>query len=305
MSKLQNTTQNGLNGLKRPFKPKSVGSRWVLTQHGASQESFDKLVSYFDTDQIVSACIAYETGVYGIHPHWQCYFQTAKHCRMKTKIAEILGHRQFHIELARGTKQSNLNYLFAVHKEHQIGWIHYRKNVETPRGYVPEKTENLLRLHRWIQQNPSSWQTTLRNALVKLADFRSIYWVYDPVGNAGKSYFSKYMHYFHGAIVTGGKGSDMKHAISRWKEITGSYPVIILVDLARSEAISPKGYSAIEEMKNAFFFSGKYDSGMVASVLPPHICVFANVLPKRELMSSDRWVVYRLDHETNSLILQD
>ena len=290
---------------KRSPSQKLFGARWVLTQHGASRESLDKLISFFETDQIVSACVAYQTGVYGIHPHWQCYFQTAKVCRMKTKIAELLGHKQFHLEIARGTKQSNISYLFAVRKEHELGWIHYRKNVDTPRHYVPEKTENLLRLHNRIEKNPHIWQAKLRETLTKPADFRNILWIYEPEGNTGKSYFAKYMHYFHGAIITGGKGSDMKHAIARWKEITGAYPVIILIDLARSDDISEQGYRTIEEMKNAFFFSGKYDSGMVASIMPPHFCVFANVPPKREFMSKDRWTVYRLDQQTESLILED
>lgn len=280
-----------------------AGSRWVLTQHGARTESLDKLSSFFETDQVVSACIAYETGMYGIHPHWQCYFQTAKPCRMKNKIAEVLGHKQFHLELARGTKQSNIRYLFAVQKEHEIGWVHFRKNVDTPIDYDPEDTENLLRLHRRIQAEPQIWQRKLRDAFICRADFRDILWVYEPKGNTGKSYFAKYMHYFHGAIITGGKSSDMKHAIARWKEITGAYPVIILIDLARSDDISKTGYRTIEEMKNSFFFSGKYESGMVASKRPPHFCVFANVPPKREYMSQDRWTVYRLESE--NIVLED
>ena len=281
------------------------GSRWVLTQHGASPESLSKLSSFFETDQISSACVAYETGVYGIHPHWQCYFQTAKQCRMKNKIAEVLGHNQFHLELARGTKQSNVSYLFAVRKEHELGWIHYRKNVETPSQYLPAKTENLLSLHRRIQSDPQLWQRTLRDTFIKPADFRKILWVYEPKGNTGKSYFVKYMHYFHGAIVTGGKSGDMKFAIARWKEITGAYPVILFIDLARSDDITEQGYRTIEEMKNAVFFSGKYESGMVASLSPPHFCVFANAPPKREFMSKDRWTVYRLDEQSERLILEE
>ena len=298
-------TQSISRGNSKNSSPPShllKGSRWVLTQHGAKPASLDALIGFFQTDAVKSACIAYETGVYGIHPHWQCYFQTTSQCRMKTAIEKLLGHKQFHLELAKGTKEANISYLFAVRKEHEIGWIRFRKNVDTPVDYVPEKTENLLRLHRKIQQNPSSWQSKLLEKFTSPADFRDILWIYEPEGNTGKTYFAKYMHYFHGAILTGGKSSDMKYAIARWKEITGTYPVIILMDLARSSNITSEGYRTIEAMKNAIFFSGKYDSGMVASVLPPHVCVFANVPPEREYMSKDRWRVYQLVN--GELILQ-
>lgn len=93
----------------------------------------------------------------------------------------------------------------------------------------------------------------------------------------------------------------MKHAIARWKEITGHYPVTIIIDLARSDKITANGYRTIEEIKNAIFFSGKYDSGMVASVNPPHIVVFANVAPKVKLMSRDRWDIRRINEATKTL----
>ena len=294
--------------LRRPKRvspsEKLRGLRWVLTQHGASQNSLAKLVSFFETDQITVGCIAYQTGLYGVHPHWQCYFQTAKNCRMKMKIEQILGHKRFHLEIAKGTQEANIRYLFAVDKQHQIGWIRFQKNVDPPYDYRPEKTDNLLRLHRKIQQNPECWQAKLVQKFTSDPCFRDILWIYEPEGNTGKTYFAKYLHYFYGAILTGGKGADMKHAITRWKQITGAYPVIILIDLARSDQILAQGYRTIEQMKNAIFFSGKYQSGMVASVMPPHFCVFANVAPNQTLMSPDRWTIYRLNSAADKLIPQ-
>ena len=115
----------------------------------------DKLRSIFQGDEITCAAVAYETGQHGIHPHWQFYFQTADKCRMKAKLSDILGEDTgFHLQLAKGTKNANLKYLWAVNKDHQLGWIHYSKNCEPPSSYRPFKTDNLL----WLHNNMKPWQ---------------------------------------------------------------------------------------------------------------------------------------------------
>lgn len=277
------------------------GNRWLLVVHGASEDHLTVLSQYFDSDEITCAAVAYETGKQGIHPHWQIYFQTAQQCRMKQKIGELLATDQFHLELARGTPRANLRYVYAVDKDHEIGWVRYAKNAPTPRGYCPRKRDNLL----WLHSHMKPWQTQIHNKVVNTPSFRDILWVWQPVGNTGKTYLAKYLHYFHGAIITGGKSADMKHAIARWRQITGHYPVIIIFDLARSDRLSEDSYRTIEQIKNAIFFSGKYESGMVAAVNPPHIVLFANHPPDRSMMSLDRWDVRTIDPQTDTLISTD
>ena len=273
------------------------GSRWTLVVHGGTESQLDKLKSYFQTDAVTCAAVAYETGKQGVHPHWQVYFETAERCRLKVRLIEVLGTEDFHLEVARGTKNANLKYVYAVNKEHQIGWVVYAKEAPEPAGFCRRKRDNLL----WLRSNMKPWQRDIHERVMGSSSFRDILWVWEPKGNTGKTYLAKYLHFFHGAILTGGKGADMKHAIARWKQITGHYPVTILIDLARSDQITKEGYRTIEQMKNAIFFSGKYDSGMVAAVNPPHIIVFANVPPQRQHMSLDRWEVRRINEETNLL----
>lgn len=277
--------------------------RWTLVVHGANPDGncpiFNKLKNQFQKDEYALAGIAYETGKHGIHPHWQIYFETAEACRMKAKISLLLGEEiGFHLEAAKGTQNANLKYLYAVDKQHQIGWLHYTKGHSAPSSYRSYKTENLL----WLRNNMKPWQVQITEKVTKSAGFRDIFWIWQPEGNTGKTYLAKYLHYFHGAIITGGKSEDMKHAISRWKEITGHYPVTIIIDLARSGCISAKGYSTIEQIKNALFFSGKYQSGMVASCNPPNIVIFANKPPNTKYMSKDRWIVKTICTHTHKLI---
>ena len=282
-------------------KPRSnlYGSRWTLVVHGGTDAQLERLVSFFQSDEITCAAVAYETGKQGIHPHWQVYFETAERSRLKMRINQILDSEDFHLEVARGTKNANLKYVYAVNKEHQIGWVRYAKNAPEPVGFCRRKRDNLL----WLRQNMAPWQREIHERVMGQSTFRDILWVWEPIGNTGKTYLAKFLHYFHGAILTGGRGADMKHAIARWKQITGHYPVTIIIDLARSDLINDEGFRAIQQMKNALFFSGKYDSGMVAAVNPPHIVIFANVPPTKERMSLDRWDVRRIDPDTKTLVL--
>lgn len=278
-------------------------TRWCVTVHGANPDGSCPILSLlkaqFQKDEYTVAAVAYETGVHGIHPHWQIYFQTAERCRMKKRMCELLGEDcGLHIEIAKGTLNANLRYVYAVDKDHQIGWIHYAKGHNPPASYRPYKTQNLL----WLRENMKPWQAEILKKVTTNADYRDILWVWEPKGNTGKTYLAKYLHFFYGAIITGGKSADMKYAIARWREITGHYPIAILIDLARSHRMPKSGYTTVEEIKNALFFSGKYDSGMVASCHPPHIVVFANYPPKTNNMSQDRWVIKTIDSETHELV---
>lgn len=288
-------------GAPKPFKnyADKKGERWCGDVFCKPFEGacplLDKLVSFFNTDEVTCAAVAYETGVHGIHPHWQFYFQTAQRCRMKEKFQQYMGiDSGFHLEVAIGTRNANLKYVWATQKEHELGWVLYKKNCQPPETYVPEKTDNLLRL----RFNMKPWQQKIVARIKDRADYRDILWVHEPVGNTGKTWLSKYLHYFYGAIMTGGKEADMKHAIKRWQQMTNHYPTTIIIDLARSAKLNEKGFSTIEQIKNGLFFDGKYFSGMCSTLIPPHIIVFANTTPNVEHMSIDRWSIQRINPDT-------
>ncbi len=118
-------------------------------------------------------------------------------------------------------------------------------------------------------------------------DDRTIYWFWEEVGNVGKSAFCKYLHVHHEATTSSGKSKDMFHGITKYDENMGYPPEIILIDVPRSN-LEFVNYTAIEAIKNGYFFSGKYESAEFC-MNPPHIFIFANVKPKMHCMSLDRW----------------
>ena len=129
------------------------------------------------------------------------------------------------------------------------------------------------------------WQLKLLKELDGKPSERKVIWYYDTVGNTGKTYFSKWRGELdkYTAIVQGGPPKDIYYIIAKRTHDTKT----VIIDMARCS----KGmldYNLIENLKNGYFQSGKYDSTM--KIMPiPHLVVFANYKPDMEQLSQDRW----------------
>ena len=127
-----------------------------------------------------------------------------------------------------------------------------------------------------------------------------IYWYYETKGNVGKSTFCKYLCVKHKALILGGKASDMKYGIVKYMERHGDYPNLIVADIPRTNR-KFLSYQGLEEIKNACFFSGKYEADMVIGN-NPHLIIFANFKPDKSKMSLDRWEIECLGEDKEELI---
>lgn len=138
------------------------------------------------------------------------------------------------------------------------------------------------------------WENKIIDIISSPPDDRSINWFWEPNGCAGKTTFSKYLytHYPH-VITLSGKGSDMLNGVVTYNEKKGCLPEIILINIPRSttEFVS---YGGIEAVKDMYFFSGKYEGGMICGECP-HVICFANEEPEYEKMSQDRWRVQKIN----------
>lgn len=135
-----------------------------------------------------------------------------------------------------------------------------------------------------------NWQAEVLNVLdTKAPDSRTIYWLWEPNGNRGKTALAKHICLNYNALYVEGKASDVKCAIASMKQ----KPSVVIMGLTRSmeDYVS---YTALENVKDGIFFSGKYESGMVM-YNPPHVLVFANFPPDESKLSTDRWVITELD----------
>lgn len=128
------------------------------------------------------------------------------------------------------------------------------------------------------------WQTAIYDQLLLAPDDRHITWIYDPIGGNGKTRFVLHCVDNLGAVrYNSGKESDIAYSYNSEK--------IVLFDFQRSKPHI--NYSTMEDLKNGHLFSAKYES-RAKRFNPPHVFVFANVLPEFEKMSLDRWIVYKL-----------
>ena len=120
------------------------------------------------------------------------------------------------------------------------------------------------------------WQLALDLKLDQEPD-RRVFWMYETTGNVGKTWMSSYLRITRNAVVLQiAKKADLAHIIS--KNVSGVY----IFDLARSseEGSVSVVYELMEQLKNGYILSGKYDSKSV-TLAQPHVIVFANYAPDR------------------------
>lgn len=135
---------------------------------------------------------------------------------------------------------------------------------------------------------PRGWQLKVMEIIAQEPDERSIHWFWESTGSVGKSQLAKYLGVHHGGIKLNGKARDMYHQLSKYPN-----PRLIVVDIPRDN-IGYINYGAMEEMKNGYVFSGKFD-GCQLIFDPPHVIVFANIMPDVTTMSLDRWCIYNVE----------
>lgn len=165
--------------------------------------------------------------------------------------------------------------------------LHEKKQSDALEALKQQLTGSTLR----------SWQQELEALISSSPDPRQIMWFWDSKGNTGKSWMAKYLMAFHNALILeSGRKMDLAYIFQQHLN-----PIVIF-DLARTTAPDPEArsspldviYSLMENLKNGYLISTKYDSKRVLFKIP-HVIVFANYEPDYSKMSGDRWQVRRLD----------
>ncbi|AXH75585.1 MAG: putative viral replication protein [Uewvirus yahnais] len=130
------------------------------------------------------------------------------------------------------------------------------------------------------------WQQTLLDKLKQEPNEREIIWIYDCLGNKGKTWFCKYLVANYEAVMfNNGKTADIKYGYSGEK--------IVLFNHVRSES-EHINYGVIENIKDGIYFNTKYESSMRLYGIP-HVVVMSNQLPDETKMSADRWNIMDLE----------
>ncbi len=169
-------------------------------------------------------------------------------------------------------------------------------NMTAPKDMKPIYYENIEEFY--------DWELELLEEIKVYKENRTIIWRYETKGLAGKTTFLKYL-YTHqnelnikGMVVVSGKSADMKNCIVDYFNKMNETPGLVVVNIPRSTNMDYVSYTGIEELKDMFFYSGKYEGGMICGPRPMFI-VMSNEEPIYDKMSSDRWDVKNIGNEKN------
>jgi len=135
-----------------------------------------------------------------------------------------------------------------------------------------------------VLQPRLNWQWDLAQTLEARPNPRTVLWRWEATGNAGKSYFALNYKPRETFVVTGGKHADIHYAYN--------FEGYVFFDWPRCN-IEQFPYGLVEQFKNGYFFSTKYES-IAKRFKIPHVVVFANFPPDVSQMSLDRWDILEI-----------
>ncbi len=243
---------------------------WCFTLNNYSSEDI-KVFTDIDSSIVPRYVFQEETGEKGT-PHLQGWLRF----KSKKRPMSVFKNKKVHWEKMKGSVQQNITYCSKA--DTRTGEV-FRRGVAVPFVQIIDKFYY--------------WQEEIKSILKKEIDDRKLYWYWESKGCAGKTTFQKYIYtHFDGVLIVSGKASDMKHAVVNYIEKFKTEPTIILCNIPR-HSLNYVSYTGIEEVKDMFFHSGKYEGGQVCGK-PPHFFIFANEGPELDAVSKDRWVIKRI-----------
>lgn len=138
------------------------------------------------------------------------------------------------------------------------------------------------------------WQQLVMDIIAEEPDDRTIHWIYDNKGCAGKTTLAKHicLKRPNEVLYISGKSADIKYGITQFLQNEKNDMYVCFIDLTRSIE-NFVSYEGIESIKNGIFYNTKYESGMVI-FNNPHVIVLANFEPDYSKLSLDRWNVITL-----------
>jgi len=168
----------------------------------------------------------------------------------------------------------------------------------TPKKVVDYNFEDLS-----CMSTPLPFQQAIMELVQQPPDDRTINWLYNPAGCAGKSKLMKYLRSrgeFDFARIPLGSATQIKTSC-----VDKGPHKIYFVDLPKvrgGDERQQELFSAIEEIKNGWVESAMYGKVQELLMMPPHVWCLSNELPNLSYASRDRWVIWTISTLTGNLI---
>jgi len=289
-----------------------ASSRWCFTLNNPTAAETQVYNDFLSSDQVRYAVVGSEVGESGT-PHLQGFLILHSPRRLAW-INEKLPRS--HKERARGTSQQAADYCKKDGIFEEWGslpdaqgtrsditrfreWVAEQETRPTQRQIANEfpglflRYPRLTELVEHLRERPvlqlgelRPWQLELETFLDTEADDRSVNFYVNPEGNAGKSWFVRYMVTKKPddvQFLSIGKRDDLAYAIDENKSI-------FIFDVPRF-GMEHFQYSVLEKLKDQLVFSSKYASRVKVLPKPVHVIVFCNEQPNMAAMTGDRYVI--------------
>ncbi len=263
-----------VGGNTRPQPSKA--RKWCFTLNNYSKEDYMEII---ETCKLKNwkYCIGKEIGEKKT-PHLQGYIEASNAISFNS-IKKLIPLA--HIEKARGTMAQNFNY---CSKDGN-----FEKSLT-----FQEKINKQILEQEYCNITWKPWQQNILDILKTKPDGRTINWFWEPTGNIGKSFLTKYIDLKHDIILADGKKDNIFNQIKLHME-RELIPKIIILDVPRHN-LNYINYGVLEQIKNGLIYSGKYESGKCRFPYP-HVIIFANSEPNTQKLSLDRWNTFLIPIE--------
>nr|UOF78733.1 rep protein [Cressdnaviricota sp.] len=142
-----------------------------------------------------------------------------------------------------------------------------------------------------VEEHPlKPWQQRLWDRLEEEPECRKVIFVVDFIGNQGKTWFARYYcnKKENASVILPGKKADMAYVLDPLSRV-------IFVDAPRSKQGDFIQYDFLEEVKNGYVFSSKYESE-IKKFGNVHLVVMMNEQPDRTKLSMDRYEIIEIEH---------
>jgi len=292
----------------------SRAKNWCFTLNNYTDADCERLLG-LEAEESVSYCIfGKEVGESGT-PHLQG-FVSFKARKTLASVVALLGQAHFTVARsvahsilyckkdgdfyevgeAEASSQGKRSDLEQFKEEVASGVLtlkHLRENHSEIWAKYPRFCIEYVQDHQPEPELPvhilKDWQSTLFEELREPADDRKIVFLVDIQGNSGKTWFA---HHFvksnvrPAQVLLPGKKADMAYALD-------SATQVLFIDAPRSKQGEYLQYDFLEEVKNGYVFSSKYESRL-KRLGKCHVIVSMNEEPDLTKLSFDRYDIRRL-----------
>lgn len=262
----------------------SPAKKWCFTLNNYSESEYNDLIDYFSS-KCSSFIIGKEKGESGT-PHLQGYFCLKDKLRW-TAIKKI--NNRLHFEVCKGNEEANFKYCSKEGDYIQKGLDKYIN----PKSDIPD---DIIKM-----EDMRPFQKDIINMALGEPQKGKIIWIYDPIGQLGKTEILRHLHIFHHIpFAFGGKCADiMNLAFNNKDYLTKSSRPCFMYNIARDDN-TKISYASMEQLSDGCIANTKFEANCFV-FKRPSVIVLANILPDMNKLTKSRWIIKTINKTSFTL----